>query len=111
MMLLGSQTVTVRNYSTSGRDRFNAPVRTAVDTVVSGAAMQPMQVQEVVALTDVETELWSCLLPPVAAALAADTTSEIVYNSMTFQVLGSKPAVGFMGLTDHVSLDLKKQIA
>ena len=62
-------------------------------------------------LTDVETELWSCLLPPVAAALAADTTSEIVYNSMTFQVLGSKPAVGFMGLTDHVSLDLKKQIA
>lgn len=82
-----------------------------MDTVVSGAAMQPMQVQEVVALTDVETELWSCLLPPVAAALAADTTSEIVYNSMTFQVLGSKPAVGFMGLTDHVSLDLKKQIA
>ncbi len=111
MMLLGAQTVTVRNYSTSGRDRFNAPIKSAVDSVVSGCAMQPMTVQEVVALTDVETELWRCILPPVAAALAVDTTSEIVYNAMTYQVLGAKPAVDFMGRTDHVSLDLKKQIA
>jgi len=111
MMLLGAQTVTVRNFTASGRDRFNAPVKTAVDTVVFGASMMPMSVQEVVALTDVETELWACILPPVAAALAVTTLSEIVYNGMTFQVLGAKPAVGFMGLTDHVSLDLKKQIA
>jgi hypothetical protein len=111
MMLLAAQTVTVRNYTTSGRDRFNAPVKTAVDTVVSGCAMQPMTVQEVVALTDVETELWRCILPPIAAALAVDTTSEIVYQTMTFQVLGAKPSVGFMGLTESVSLDLKKQIA
>jgi len=111
MMLLGSQTVTVRNYTTSGRDRFNAPVKTAVDTVVFGVSMMPMSVQEVVALTDVETELWKCILPPVAAALAVTTLSEIVYNGMTFQVLGAKPAVAFMGLTESVCLDLKKQIA
>ena len=112
MMLPGAQTVTVRNYSTgSTRDRFNAPVKTATSTTVFGAAMQPMTVSETVTLTDVETELWRCLLPPVAAALAVTTTSEIVYNNMTYQVLGAKPQVSLMGLTEHVALDLKKQIA
>lgn len=111
MMLLGAQTVTVRNYTTDGRDRLNQPVKTAVDTVVFGCAMQPMSVNEVVALTDVETELWRCLLPPVEAANAVTTVSEILYNDMTFQVLGAKPQVDLMGRADHVALDLKKQIA
>ena len=42
--MLGSQTVTVRNYTTAGRDRLNAPIRTAVDTVITGCAMQPVSV-------------------------------------------------------------------
>lgn len=111
MMLLGAQTVTLRNYTTSGRDRFNAPIKVAVDTVIKGCAVQPMNVTETVALTDVETELWRCLLPPVAAAQAANTASEILYNSMTFQVLGARPAVDLMGSLDHIALDLKKQMA
>lgn len=111
MMLPGAQTVTLRNYTTSGRDRFNAPVKTAVDTVITGCAVQPMTVTETVTLTDIETELWRCLLPPVPAAIAATTASEILYNGMTFQVLGSRPAVDLMGQHDHIALDLKKQIA
>lgn len=111
MMLLGAQTVTLRNYTTTGRDRLNAPVKTAVDTAIPGCSMQPMSVSETVTLTDVETELWKCFLPPVDAALAATTSSEIIYNGMTFQVLGSRPGVDFMGRTDHVALDVKKQIA
>lgn len=111
-MVPGGQTVTVRNYSLGDtRDRFNAPVRVAVDTDVDGAAIQPLSVAESVSLTDVETELWRCYLPPVPAALAATTTSEIVYNGLTFQVLGAKPSVDFSGTTDHVALELKKQIA
>lgn len=111
MMLPGAQTVTVRNYTTSGRDRLNQPVKTPVDTTITGCAMQPMSVNEVVALTDVETELWKCLLPPVTAALAVTTNSEIIYNNLTYQVLGAKPQVDLMGRNDHVALDLKKQIA
>lgn len=111
MMLVGAQTVTVRNYSTSGRDRLNNPIRVAVDTTVTGCAMQPMSVTETVTLTDIETEMWRCLLPPVAAAMQATTASEILYQSMTFQVLGARPAVDLMGLCGHVALDLKKQIA
>lgn len=111
MMLVGAQTVTLRNFTLSGRDRLNAPIKTAVETVIRGCAMQPMSIAETVALTDVETEMWSCLLPPVPAALAADTKSEVVYNGMTFQVLGSRPAVDLMGTTDHIALNLKKQIA
>lgn len=111
MMLVGAQTVTVRNYTTSGRDRMNQPVKTAVDTAVHGVAMQPVSTSETVGLTDVETELWKCYMPPVAAALAVTTTSEILYNNMTFQVLGARPQVDLTGVTDHVAVDLKKQIA
>jgi hypothetical protein len=110
-MSLGAQTVTVRNYTTSGRDRLNSPIKSAVDTVIVGASMQPMSVTETVTLTDVATELWKCYLPPVPAALAVDTTSEILYQGMTFQVIGPRPGVDFGGHTDHVALDLKKQIA
>lgn len=110
-MILGAQSVTVRNYTTSGRDRLNQPVKTAVDTVVKGCAMQPLSTSETVGLTDVETEMWQCFMPPVSAALAVTTASEIVYSGMTYQVLGARPKVDLMGLTDHVAVDLKKQIA
>jgi hypothetical protein len=109
--MLGGQTVTVRNYTTSGRDRLNQPIKTAVDVVVAGCSMQPRSVDEQVSLTDVETELWEAYLPPVAAALAVTTASEVLYQSMTFQVLGSRPQVDFAGVTDHVAVNLKKQIA
>lgn len=110
-MNLGTQTVTVRNYTSSGRDRLNQPVKTAVDVTVRGVAIQPTSTSETVGLTDVETELWKCYLPPVAAALAVTTASEIVYNAMTFQVLGARPQVDLVGTLDHVAVDLKKQIA
>jgi hypothetical protein len=110
-MLPGAQTVTVRNYSTTSRDRLNSPVKTPVDVAVAGCAMQPVSTNESVTLTDVETELWKCFLPPVTAAMTATTNSEVIYNSMTFQVLGARPCVDFSGRTDHVVLDLKKQIA
>ena len=111
MMLPGAQTVTLRNFTTTGRDRFNNPVKSPVDTVFTGVAMQPATVTETVTLTDVETELWAVTLPPTPAAKAADTTSEILYLGLTFQVLGSRPGVDLMGIWDHVTLDLKKQIA
>lgn len=109
--MMGSQSVTVRNYTTSSRDRLNQPVRTAVDTVVAGCAMQSVSTSETVGLTDVETELWQCFMPPVTAALAVTTVSEILYAGMTYQVLGARPKVDLGGFTDHVALDLKKQIA
>lgn len=109
--MLGGQTVTVRNYTTSGRDRLNQPIRIAVDVVVAGCSMQPVSTDETVSLTDVETEMWKCFMPPVTAALAVTTASEILHNSMTFQVLGARPQVDLSGVTDHVAVDLKKQIA
>lgn len=109
--MLGSQTVTVRNFTTSGRNRLNEPVKTSTDVVVAGCSMQPRAVDETVTLTDVETEMWEGYLPPVAAALSVTTSSQIVYNSMTFQVIGARPQVDFLGFTDHVALTLMKQIA
>lgn len=112
MMLPGAQTVTVRNVSSgTTRDRLNAPIKVITSTTVRGCAMQPMSVAETVSLTDVETEMWRCLLPPVPAALAVTTASEILYQSMIFQVMGAKPQVDLMGNTDHVNLELQKQIA
>lgn len=109
--MLGGQTVTVRNFTTNGRNRLNQPIKTAVDVLVSGCAVQPRSVDETVSLTDVETEMWEAYLPPVAAALSVTTASEILYNGMTFQVLGARPQVDLGGVTDHVAVDLKKQLA
>lgn len=110
-MTLGAQTVTLRNYTTAGRDRLNAPIKTAFDTVINAVSMQPVSTSETVTLTDVATDLWKCFLPPVSAALAATTASEILYNNSTFQVVGARPGVDFAGGSDHVLLDLKRQIA
>ncbi len=109
--MIGAQTVTVRNYTSTARDRFNSPIKTAVDTVVTGCSIQPVSVTESVTLTDIETEMWKCFMPAVTAALSADTKSEIVYDGMVFQVLGARPGVDLMGCRDHVALDLKKQVA
>lgn len=109
--MLGGQTVTVRNYTLAGRDRLNQPTRTAVDVSVTGCSMQPRATSETVTLTDVETEMWECYLPPVSAALSITTTSEILHNNMTFQVITSRPQVGLTGVVDHVAVDVKKQIA
>lgn len=111
MTALGGQTVTLRNFTSSGRDRLNSPIRTAVDTVITNASMQPVSTSETVTLTDVATDLWKCFLPPVTAALAATTNSQIVYNGAVFEVLGARPGVDFAGQTDHILLDLKRQIA
>lgn len=109
--MLGGQTVTIRNFTSSGRDRLNQPVKTSVNVLVSGCSMQPTSTSETVTLTDVQTEMWRLYAPPVTAAKTANTASEIIYDSMTFQVLGTRPQVGFDGTLDHVVFDLKKQIA
>lgn len=109
--MLGRQTVTVRSFTTSGRDRLNQPIKTPVDVVVAGCAFQPKSVDETVTLTDVETELWTLFMPPVPAALTVSTTTEILYQGSTFQVLGSRPQVDLSGFTDHVEVDVKKQLA
>lgn len=109
--MLGSQSVTIRNFTSSSRDRLNQPVKTAVDVAVTGCSMQPTSVAESVTLTDVETELWKLYCPAVSAAVQATTASEIIYNNTTFHVLGTRPHVDLNGITDHVVFDLKKQIA
>lgn len=109
--MLGGQTVTVRNFTSSSRDRLNQPIRTAVDVVVNGCSVQPRATGESVSLTDVETEMWECYLPPVSAALSITTASEILYNTFIFQVVAARPQVDLAGVLDHVAVDLKKQIA
>lgn len=111
MMPLGAQTVTLRNYTLSGRDRLNQPIKVAVDATISGVSMQPSSTSETVTLTDVATDVWRCYLPPTAAALSATVTSELLYQNSTFHVTGVRPNVDFTGVTDHVCLDLKRQKA
>lgn len=106
--MIGGQTVTVRNFTADGRDRFNAPVLTAVDTTVSGVSMQPKSVSEAVTLTDIASELWTCYVPP---DVEISTTSHILYDAMTFEVLGCLPGVDFAGRTTHIAVELKRQLA
>lgn len=109
-MSLGAHTVTfVLNTENPTPGRVGPRMQsTSVD--VAGCFMQPIGVSEVVADTDVETELWRCIAPPDAAALTIDTNGALIFNGVTFQVTGPKPYADFTGTVQHVTIDCKKQM-
>lgn len=108
-MMPGGHTVTFVPMSiTSGRLGATTAAGSGVD--VYGCFMQPVHVSEIVTDTDVGTELWRCIAPPVAAVLAAKTTGELIFNSRTYQITGAKPYSDFPGLVDHVTIDCEIQV-
>jgi hypothetical protein len=104
---MGPHTVTFKTFATT-TGRVGPVKATPTTTDVSGCFMQPIGVTEVITETDVESEIWRCISPPVAAVTAADTTGELIFNGDTFEITGTKPFYDFAGL-DHVTVDCKIQ--
>lgn len=105
----GGQTVTfVLNTENPTPGRVG-PVMESTSVDVSGCVLQPLGVSEVITDTDIETELWRCIAPPVSAALSIDTNGVLIFNRDTYQVTGPKPFYDFSGAVDHVTIDCKKQ--
>jgi hypothetical protein len=86
----GGQTVTFVTISLGSEGRFereSVPVR--VD--VPGCHFRPLGTSEIVAETDLATEVWKCTAPPVDAALNATAASELEYAGKTYHVTGVEP--------------------
>lgn len=119
-MTLGPHTigfVTVTESGDPGYLGLKTETRTVV--LVSGGLMQPASVQERQALgTDVSTELWTWTGPAETAALAADSTGEILFDGTAtpadvagnrFQIEGPvMPESDFTGV-NHVVVMCRRQ--
>ena len=84
-MTFGGQTVafvTVTRGDTPGYLGLAVESRTAV--TVSGCRFRPMpSTEQPEGATDVASEMWKCTAPPEAAALAAQSTGELIYDGTT----------------------------
>lgn len=109
MTAFGGQTVTFVTITLGTAGRFErAPVRTPVD--VAGCRFRPLGTSEMVAETDLATEVWKCTAPPVAAVLAATAASELEYGGKTYHVTGVEPFTDLSGRPFKVTLIAERYI-
>lgn len=119
--VFGGQTVTIVTVAQSGNPgRLGLKAETRTPTTLSGCRFRPMASTETPeGQTDVAGETWKLTAPPVAAALAVTSTSEIVYDgtasptqsiATTFQVVGPPmPKYDMDGAVHHVTIIGKRQ--
>lgn len=106
-MSMGPHTVTFVTITEGAPGRVG-PTEVKTQTDVTGCFMQPLSASEVITETDVQTELWRCLAPPVDAVTAANPNGELIFNGGTYEITGVKPFYDFAGL-DHVTIDCELQ--
>lgn len=91
-MTFGGQSVgfvTVTDSGEIGLGGIRSQSRVLV--VVSGCRFRPAGSSEVDGRSDVASEVWKLTAPPVAAALIADSTGELVWDGTTTPVLPTDP--------------------
>lgn len=81
-MSFGNQTVSFIVITESGTpDRFGMKTKVRTPTVVTGCRHRPLDAKEMAELeTDVATQVWKTTAPPEAAAIAAASTGELLYD-------------------------------
>jgi hypothetical protein len=105
---LGGHTVTFVAITEGSPGRVG-PTPARAETDVTGCFMQPLGTSEVITDTDVATQSWRCIAPPVAAALSANSSGELIFNGDTYEIIGARPYSDFSGVVDHVTVDCRIQ--
>lgn len=109
-MILGSHTVVLREFTQgAGRGRLNQRQVTSTNNTVTGCLMRPSRPKEVVTLTDIATDVWRCVAPPVVAALNATAAGELDYDGRTYQIIAVEPFADFGGALSHVTITCQRQ--
>lgn len=87
-------------------------------TLLHGCHFRQLSADEIVTETDVVTEVWKGTCPPEAAALAAKSTGEVLYDGTsnpsdtkvnTFHIDGPKAPKSDLGQVHHVTVICKRQ--
>lgn len=119
--MLGDQTVLIGTVTQSGSPGFlGLTAESRADVTVTGCRGRVLNADETAELqTDVATEIWKWTLPPVAAAAAATSTGELVYDgtaaparsaTSVFQIDGPiRRKYNMDGTLHHVTIHAKRQ--
>lgn len=121
MTYLGRQTVKIATVAQSGAPGFlGMKTETRTDVTVSNCRGRVLSASETAELQqNIATEIWKWTLPPVAAAIAAKSTGELVYDgtaspartaSSVWQIDGPiQPKYNMDGSLHHVTLLARRQ--
>lgn len=99
-MTFGSQTISFITLVGSGTyDELGGETTTTTTVSVAGCHHRPLRADEMPDwLTNIATQVWKTTAPPVAAALAAESTGLLTVDGQTFQILaGAQPFPDFAG--------------
>lgn len=111
-MSLGGQTVTLRTLAYGARGRQGLQAATPTDTDVTGCLFRPLETTETTGgNTDVATPTFKVTLPPVAASLAADEKSMLIYDGTTYEVTAVQKYPDLSGQIDHVTILCRTWVA
>lgn len=73
----------------SVRDRYGHPAETTTSTDVPGCLFRPVSFKETSPIaTQQVLQRWKCTAPPVAAAMGAAATDEVIVDGVTYQIVG-----------------------
>lgn len=109
MTTFGGQTVTFVTITPGTEGRFERD-KTPTPVDVPGCRFRPLGTSEMVAETDLATEVWKCTAPPVAAVLAATAASELIYGDKTYHVTGVEPFTDLSGRPFKVTVIAERYI-
>ena len=110
--MIGAQTITLVAIARSGEPGYlglMAEIRT--ETTVTGCHGRVLSTSETdqTATQSGET-VWKWTVPPVAAALSATSTGELIYDSVTYQIDGEpQPKCDLAGKLSHVTILARRQ--
>jgi len=119
--VFGGQTVKIGTVTRTGDPGYlGLKTELRTDVTVTGCRGRVLTAAETAEMqTDVATEIWKWTLPPVAAALAAASTGELVYDgtanpartaTSVYQIDGPiQPKRDLDGTLHHVTLMCKRQ--
>jgi hypothetical protein len=106
----GGQTVTFVTVTLGDEGRFERAQDRTVRTDVPGCRFRPLGTSEIVAETDLATEVWKCTAPAVDAVLAATASSELEYGGKTYHVTGVEPFTDLAGRPFKVTVIAERYI-
>lgn len=108
--MLGQQSVTLVTVSEGAKDAWGIPAPVLTQTTIGGCHFRPLSAEETVALTDSAVEMWRLTADPSTTLLAATAADRIVYNNITYEIVGGvKPHNDFSASVHHVTVDCQRR--
>lgn len=110
MNVFGDQVLTFVVITDGALDRNGIATQVRTEVVSTGWHFRPYKTDEMIALTDLATELWKGTGPPEPEVLAAKAIDEVKHEGITYQISGGvQPYRDFSDQVHKVTIYCTKQ--